>query len=145
MKGLRWCALAAACLWIPNGAALAQGAPSGAAASNPPASAAATGMGALKGAWIRPDGGYQIVIGNVGKDGRMEAMYFNPSPLPFATAIATKDGNTIRVSLELRAGGYDGSTYELVYDPQQDRLVGVYYQAVARQKFDVFFVRAPVR
>ena len=45
------------------------------------------------------------------------------------------------LAFELRAGGYDGSTYELTYDPATDRLKGTYYQAVAKQKFDVNFVR----
>ncbi len=127
------------------GTAFAQGAAPGAAQAAAAASVAATGVDALKGTWVRPDGGYQIVIGAVGKDGRLEAMYFNPSPLPFAKALATKEGETIRVSLELRAGGYDGSTYELVYEPLRDHLTGVYYQAVVRQKFDVYFVRKTVR
>jgi hypothetical protein len=43
--------------------------------------------------------------------------------------------------LELRAGGYNGSTYTLTYDPSADVLKGVYYQAVAQQKFDVYFTR----
>ena len=46
-----------------------------------------------------------------------------------------------RPPFELRAGGYDGSTYELTYDPATDRLNGIYYQAVVKQKFDVFFTR----
>jgi uncharacterized protein (DUF2147 family) len=138
-------ALVTALLWILCGAAWAEGAQSGTSGATAPTPAAAKGMGTLKGTWVRPDGGYQVVISDVGKDGRLEAMYFNPSPLPFAKASATNDGDAIRVSLELRAGGYDGSTYELVYDPQVDRLVGVYYQAVARQRFNVFFVRRPTR
>jgi hypothetical protein len=68
-------------------------------------------------------------------------MYFNPNPVPFAKAQVTRDGATLRVSFELRAGGYDGSTYDLTYDPSNDRLSGVYYQAVARQRFDIYFVR----
>jgi hypothetical protein len=68
-------------------------------------------------------------------------MYFNPNQLPFAKAQAVQEGATLRVSFELRAGGYAGSTYELTYDPASDRLSGVYYQAVARQKFDVYFTR----
>jgi hypothetical protein len=95
----------------------------------------------LKGAWVRPDGGYQIVIRNIDPNGRLEAMYFNPNPLPFAKAQASQQGVTLRASFELRAGGYDGSTYELTYDPASDRLKGTYYQAVAKQKFDVNFVR----
>ncbi len=95
----------------------------------------------LKGAWVRPDGGYTIVIKNIARDGRLEAMYFNPNPLPFARALASQEGSALRVSFELQAGGYAGSTYELTYDPAGDRLKGVYYQAVAKQKFDIYFVR----
>ena len=103
--------------------------------------AAKSDVDALKGTWIRPDGGYQIVISGASPDGRFDAMYFKPNPLPFAKAEASMEGATLRVSLELRAGGYGGSTYELTYDSSRDRLVGVYYQAVVKQKFDVFFVR----
>ncbi len=95
----------------------------------------------LKGAWVRPDGGYTIVIRSVGANGQLEAMYFNPNQLPFAKAQASREGVLLRVFFELRAGGYAGSTYELVYDSASDRLKGTYYQAVARQKFDIVFVR----
>ena len=47
----------------------------------------------------------------------------------------------LRVSLELRAGGYGGSTYELAYDAAGDRLVGIYHQAVAKQRHEIHFVR----
>lgn len=99
------------------------------------------GLDVLKGAWVRPDGGYTIAIESIGANGQLEAMYFNPNPLPFAKAQGSQDGAKLRASFELRAGGYDGSTYELTYDPATDRLVGVYYQAVAKQKFDVYFTR----
>ena len=39
------------------------------------------------------------------------------------------------------ACGCGGSTYERTYDPASDRLKGTYYQAVAKRKFDVNFVR----
>lgn len=103
--------------------------------------AAPNSMESLRGRWIRPDGGYGLVIRNVGTDGQLEAMYFNPKPLPFAKAQATRDGSTLRVFLELQAGGYNGSTYELTYDPGADRLKGVYFQAVAKQRYDVHFER----
>lgn len=48
---------------------------------------------------------------------------------------------SLRAHFELRAGGYAGSTYDLIYDPVTDRLRGTYYQAVAKQKFDVYFTR----
>jgi len=97
-------------------------------------------LDALKGTWVRPDGGYLIVIRNVGPQGQLDAMYFNPKALPFAKAEARR-GVSLRAHFELRAGGYDGSTYDLTYDPASDRLRGTYYQAVAKQKFDVYFTR----
>ena len=95
----------------------------------------------LKGNWVRPDGGYTIAIKSIGPNGQIEAMYFNPNPLPFAKAQASRQGAALRAFFEIRAGGYAGSTYELTYDPASDRLRGTYYQAVAKQKFDVYFVR----
>ncbi len=63
----------------------------------------------LKGAWVRPDGGYTIVIRNIGANGQLEAMYFNPNQLPFAKAQASREGALLRVYFELRAGGYAAS------------------------------------
>jgi len=124
--------------------ALAVSGPAWAQGPKPAPPAAATGpadMNVLKGAWVRPDGAYVIQIKGVGADGALDAMYFNPAPLPFAQARASVNGAMLRVSLELRAGGYGGSTYELAYDPGTDRLKGVYYQAVAKQRFEVAFAR----
>jgi uncharacterized protein (DUF2147 family) len=120
-------ALASICAAMAQGPGPAQkGAPSPSAAAKPD-------IGLLKGAWVRPDGGYTIAIKSIGAGGELEAMYFNPNPLPFAKAQASRDGATLRVFLELRAGGYGGSTYELAYDPASDRLKGTYFQAVAKQ------------
>jgi hypothetical protein len=99
-------------------------------------------LGKLQGRWVRPDGGYVIAIRSVDANGKLDAAYANPNPLPFARAEATRDGTTLRLFFELRAGGYNGSTYALTYDPASDVLRGVYYQAVAQQKFDVVFTRA---
>jgi hypothetical protein len=132
--------IAAALAMTLAGVALSQTPPSrpGGAASTTSAKVSAE---ALKGAWVRPDGGYRIVIRGVGADGKLDAMYFNPSQLPFARAQVSQDGATFRVVLELQAGGYAGSTYDLLYEPATDRLKGTFYQAVAKQKFDVYFVR----
>lgn len=108
-------------------------------------SAAAVGTSSvfdiLQGRWVRPDGGYTVAIRGVAADGQLDAMYFNPNGLPFSKAQAALDGKIIRVSLELQAGGYNGSTYELTYDPASDQLKGTYYQAVAKQRYEIFFVR----
>ena len=107
----------------------------------PPPAGTKVNADVLKGTWVRPDGGYTIAIKGLGPDGQIEAMYFNPNPLPFAKAQTSQDGVTLRAFFELRAGGYGGSTYELTYDPASDRLKGVYYQAVAKQRFEVYFQR----
>lgn len=139
---LAWRTIAVAMTLAMAGAAFSQPRPSQAegAAATAPARASAE---VLKGTWIRPDGGYRIVIQGVGADGRLDATYFNPSQLPFARAQVSQDAATIRVVLELQAGGYAGSTYDLLYEAATDRLKGTFYQAVAKQKFDVFFVRKP--
>jgi len=95
----------------------------------------------LPGRWVRPDGGYVINIKSVDASGKLDASYANPNPLPFSRAEATRDGNTIKLFFELRAGGYNGSTYTLTYDPASDTLKGVYFQAVAQQKFEIYFMR----
>ena len=99
------------------------------------------GFNALPGRWVRLQGGYVITIRAVDSDGNIDASYANPRPLPFHSAVASKDGNVLKLSFELRAGGYNGSTYKLRYDAANDRLTGVYDQVVARQTFEVVFVR----
>lgn len=83
-----------------------------------------------------------IAIKAVDANGKLDADYANPSPLPFYTAVATSDGGVLKLFFELRAGGYDGSTYRLAYDVTNDQLRGVYYQAVAKKNFEVVFVRS---
>ncbi len=106
-----------------------------------PAAQADGTFATLPGRWVRPDGGYIINIKSVDASGKLDAAYANPNPLPFSRAEATRDGNTIKLFFELRAGGYNGSTYTLTYDPASDTLKGVYFQAIAQQKFDIYFMR----
>jgi hypothetical protein len=110
----------------------------------PPAteSAAKATFGVLSGRWVRVQGGYVITINSVDVDGRLDASYANPRPLPFHTAVATSDGSNLKLFFELRAAGYGGSTYTLTYDAANDRLTGVYDQVVVKQKFEVVFVRS---
>ena len=131
------CALALTSL----GTLTAQGTVPAKAGATAPTTAELRGLDVLKGSWVRPDGGYTIAIKSIGPKGALEAMYFNPNQLPFAKAQASLEGATLRVFLELQAGGYAGSIYELTYDAASDRLKGIYYQAVAKQKFEVYFVR----
>jgi len=107
-----------------------------------PAAQADAAFATLPGRWVRPDGGYVINIKRVDVGGKLDAAYANPNPLPFSRAEATLEGKAIKLFFEIRAGGYNGSTYTLTYDPVADVLKGVYFQAVAQQKFDIFFTRA---
>jgi len=96
----------------------------------------------LIGRWLRPDGGYVIEIRNISSGGTMAAAYFNPRPINVARAEVTRKKDSLEVLVELRDTGYPGSTYTLMYDPQQDMLSGVYYQATIGQSFEVIFMRA---
>jgi len=71
----------------------------------------------------------------------MDAGYFNPRPIHVAKAEASREGSVEKVFIELRDVNYPGSTYTLDYDPTDDQLKGVYYQAVEKQRFPVLFVR----
>lgn len=93
------------------------------------------------GRWSRPDGDYVLEIRGVGADGEAQAAYFNPQPIHVAQAKVSREGGSVRVYVELRDVNYPGSTYRLVYDPAGDCLRGTYYQAVAGETYDVFFVR----
>lgn len=95
----------------------------------------------LVGRWQRTDGGYVIEIHTVAPDGAMEAGYFNPRPINVSRARASLFKDHLKVEVELRDTGYPGSTYTMIYDPNKDTLIGLYYQAVQRQNFEVVFVR----
>ncbi len=104
-------------------------------------SEAVPGFDRLKGRWQRPDGGYVIDIREVATDGKMSAAYFNPRPINVSRAEAALDGTTLKVFIELRDVNYPGATYRLTYDPESDRLQGVYFQPALQQSFEIFFVR----
>ena len=95
----------------------------------------------LVGRWQRTDGGYVIEIRHAASDGSLETRYFNPRPINVSMAKASTFQDQIKVEVELRDTGYPGSSYTLLYDPDKDALLGLYYQAVQKQNFDVIFVR----
>ena len=147
MPSSRTRGLVVACLagfalaWLTAGSASAQGTVPAAPCEATSPAAKTPSFDTLNGTWVRPDGGYRIEIARVALDGQIVATYFNPNRLPFEKALATMEGATLRAAFELQAGGYAGSTYDLTYELASDRLKGIYYQAVMKQKFDVYFVR----
>lgn len=116
----------------------------GADSGGPAGPAASSGLplSRVTGRWQRTEGGYVIDIRRVDADGRLQAAYFNPRPINVSKATAADAGGALRVFVELRDAGYPGATYSLTYDPQADRLFGLYTQPAAGQTFDVVFVRA---
>jgi len=95
----------------------------------------------LIGKWVRPDGGYIIAVNNVDSAGRVAVAYFNPRPINVSQAQVSFEGKTMRLFIKLQDEGYPGSTYDLLYTPDSDRLVGGYFQAALQQWFDVMFIR----
>jgi uncharacterized protein (DUF2147 family) len=109
----------------------------------PSANAANPDYQKLVGKWMRDDGDYVLDIQSADADGKLKAVYLNPQPIHVAKAEASQAGSTLKVFVELRDVNYPGSTYDLIYDPQSEQLIGAYYQAVQQQTFDVRFNRMP--
>ena len=120
-------------------------APAAAQVASEPTSAtsASPSFAKLQGKWLRPDGGYILEIRSAAPDGQLEAAYLNPRPIHVAKAGASRDGENLKVFVELRDVNYPGSTYTLVYDAANDQLKGDYFHAGLRQTFDVVFTRQP--
>ena len=95
----------------------------------------------LIGRWVRPDGGYILVINAVDDQGNLDAGYFNPNNINVAQAHASIEEKQIKIYVEMQDIGYPGSNYTLTYDKDSDRLVGVYHHAVLKKNYDIYFVR----
>ena len=94
------------------------------------------------GRWVRPDGGYMLDLKEIEKDGTLKAAYFNPTPINVYRAELYWKQDAITIFVELRDLNYPGSTYNLIYDPKTDRLVGTYFQAVQKVSYDIEFMRS---
>lgn len=95
----------------------------------------------LIGRWLRTDGNYVLEIKSVRPDGKVDAAYFNPSPVNVSRAEVFSEEGDPRLLVELRDRGYDGNYYTLAYDPATDCLAGVYHQLTMAQQFEVEFIR----
>lgn len=106
-----------------------------------PEQAATADYQALMGRWVRPDGGYVLEIRNINPDGTLDARYFNPRPIHISRAEVSQRGQAASLFVELRDTGYPGCTYTLLFDPREDSLKGIYYQAAVRESYEIVFVR----
>jgi hypothetical protein len=124
--------------WLLLAAALAFLAPTPTMAQS---KGAEVGAERLVGRWVRPDGGYLLEIRSAQADGKLDAVYLNPRSIKVSRAEWRREEGRLLVFVELRDVNYPGSTYNLRFVPDKDRLVGGYYQAVQKQTFDVEFTR----
>ncbi|MHC4131973.1 MAG: hypothetical protein ACYSR3_08290 [Planctomycetota bacterium] len=97
----------------------------------------------LAGKWVRTDSPYMIEISEVGEDGTLQAGYYNPRSINVSATKAENKNGKLEVYIELRDTGYPGSNYTLNYNPVNDALEGIYFQAALQQKFNVVFMRMP--
>jgi len=97
----------------------------------------------LVGRWVRPDGGYTLMVSRGEPEGRLRASYFNPNPIRVSAVRASVDGDAVKLFVELNDEGYPGCTYNLTYDKAKDQLVGVYFQAAMQESYKISFERAP--
>lgn len=90
------------------------------------------------GKWLRYDGVYTIEIKSVNKNGTLEAAYFNPNPIEVGTAKWFMKDKKLNVFIELE-GPYQKSQYKLVYSEKENTLAGTFYQAIAKETYNVYF------
>ena len=93
------------------------------------------------GQWVRTDGGYVIHVREVRPDGSVDAGYFNPKPINVSEANVSVWKGFDQLFIKLEDKGYPGSTYKLYYYAEKDQLAGFYYQAAAKETFEVLFRR----
>ena len=68
-------------------------------------------------------------------------MFISPNNCQFDSKLMNRSSTEPAATIELQGKGYPGSTYTLKYNPAYDAMVGIYFQAVIRQPFDVVFQR----
>lgn len=95
----------------------------------------------LPGKWIRTDGNYTLDVKELAKGEMLDVAYLNPNSIHVGRSEWQINEGKLQIYVELRDKNYPGSIYQLEYDEASDQLVGTYYQAVARQTFEVRFAR----
>lgn len=95
----------------------------------------------LVGHWQRTDGGYIVELKNPTPEGLIDASYFNPNPINVGKSAWQNKAGKLMVLVELQDQNYPGSIYTLEYQPQGDKLTGIYFQAVEQVSYNVEFTR----
>ena len=93
----------------------------------------------LAGVWLRSDGTYRIEITEVKDDGTLIAKYFNPNPINVGKSGWRIQNDELQLFVELSDENYPECLYKLSFDDASGTLIGTYYQAVAKQTYEVSF------
>ncbi len=96
---------------------------------------------AVRGKWLRPDGGYVLELKALLADNQLTAGYFNPAPIHVGEAKIYRENGFLKVFVKMQDKNYPGSTYTLIYDKESDLLRGIYFQAVQGVEYEVEFTR----
>jgi hypothetical protein len=99
---------------------------------------------AMQGRWVRTDAPYVIELRQDTVQG-LRASYYNPRPIHVEQTRTAREKGLQYVMIELQDVDYDGSTYLLYYDRQQDALQGIYTHGASGQRFQVSFSRQASR
>ena len=99
----------------------------------------------VKGRWLRPDGGYIIELMALLPENKLSAGYFNPNPINVGEAKIYSENGFTKVFVKLQDQNYQGSTYTLIYDKENDQLRGIYFQATMQQEYRIYFTRMPAQ
>jgi len=96
----------------------------------------------LTGKWMRADGTYLLTIDKIYPNGLIDAHYFNPASIYIKESkIRLIDNNQIEIFIKFQDKRYPGSYYQLVYDQMNNILKGIYYHAILKQSFNIYFIK----
>ena len=91
--------------------------------------------------WLRVDGGYILDLKKFNSDSTLDAAYLNPNPIHISETKWKVQEEYLYFYILFDDEGYPGSYYSLGYFPEDDKLFGIYYQAVQQQQYEVTFER----
>jgi hypothetical protein len=91
------------------------------------------------GDWLRYDGVYRLTV-NLNAAGELSVEYLNPESIHIEYTNLAEADKGYALTVMLLDTGYPGSTYELLYLPRHDVLLGT-YTIPGQEPTEVYFKR----
>ena len=91
--------------------------------------------------WLRTDGDYVLDIKGFNADTTIDVAYLNPNSINISETRWKVQEGYLYFYILFDDEGYPGSYYSLGYIPEDDKLFGIYYQAVQQQQYEIVFER----